>query len=214
MERRPLGAIDPNSVREAEAHTDSRRRQSHGEPDLLRSPQVDRERAAARRRETARRARETDGARAERCVRDCRLPNSNTQRRLFFFYRKKRKTNCTRYDVQRKWRHTYLAPSTHDTLGTQHTQPNTADTDIRTPLHTHSGLGRTERDKPSDGNTTTTTATSQPRKRSCMASAAAAFCEAAAGDNTSERGEVCAHVSRRGVCAYVAVCFRGAVYMH
>ncbi|CAM9930855.1 unnamed protein product, partial [Ectocarpus sp. 8 AP-2014] len=68
MNRLPLRSINPNSLRGAEAHTDSRCRQSYGERESLGSPQLDRVRAAARQRTAARRATETDGARAERCV--------------------------------------------------------------------------------------------------------------------------------------------------
>jgi len=71
MIRRPLGSIDPNSIRETELHTESRRRHSRGERESLHSPQLDRERDAARQRAAATRRRETDEARAERCVCDC-----------------------------------------------------------------------------------------------------------------------------------------------
>ena len=48
--RRPFGWIDPNSIRETELHTESRRRHSRGERESLHSPQLDRERDAARQR--------------------------------------------------------------------------------------------------------------------------------------------------------------------
>ena len=38
MIRRPLGSIDPNSIRETELHTESRRRHSRGERESLHSP--------------------------------------------------------------------------------------------------------------------------------------------------------------------------------
>ena len=63
MNRRPLGSIDPNSIRETELHTECRRRR---ERESLNSPQHDRERDAARQRAAATRRRETDEARAER----------------------------------------------------------------------------------------------------------------------------------------------------
>ena len=76
MNRRPLGSIDPNSIRETELHTECRRRR---ERESLYSPQHDRERDAARQRAAATRSRdaarqraaatrnrETDEARAER----------------------------------------------------------------------------------------------------------------------------------------------------
>ena len=50
MIRRPLGSTDPNSIRETELHTESRRRHSRGERETLHSPQLDRERDAARQR--------------------------------------------------------------------------------------------------------------------------------------------------------------------
>ena len=65
MIRRPLVSIDPNSIRETELHTESRRRHSRGERESLHSPQL-RERDAARQRAAATRRRETDEARAER----------------------------------------------------------------------------------------------------------------------------------------------------
>ena len=68
---RPFGSIGPNSIRETELHTESRRRHSRGEKESLHSPQLDRERDAARQRAAATRRRETDEARAERCVCDC-----------------------------------------------------------------------------------------------------------------------------------------------
>ena len=68
MIRRPLGSIDPNSIRETELHTESRRRHSRGERKSLHSPQLHREREAARQRAAATRRRETDEAWAERCV--------------------------------------------------------------------------------------------------------------------------------------------------
>ena len=63
MNRRPLGSIDPNSIRETELHTECRRRR---ERESLYSPQNDRDRDAARQRAAATRRRETDEARAER----------------------------------------------------------------------------------------------------------------------------------------------------
>ena len=63
MNRRPLGSIDHNSIREAELHTECRRRR---ERESLYSPQNDRDRDAARQRAAATRRRETDEARAER----------------------------------------------------------------------------------------------------------------------------------------------------
>ena len=63
MIRRPFGSIDPNSIRETELHTESRRRLSRGERESLHSPQLDRERDAARQRAAATRRRETDEAR-------------------------------------------------------------------------------------------------------------------------------------------------------
>ena len=68
MIRRPFGSIDPNSIRETELHTECRRRR---ERESLYSPQHDRERDAARQRAAATRTRETNEARAERCVCDC-----------------------------------------------------------------------------------------------------------------------------------------------
>ena len=50
MIRPPFGSIDPNSIRETELHTESRRRHSRGERESLHSPQLDRERDAARQR--------------------------------------------------------------------------------------------------------------------------------------------------------------------
>ena len=44
MIRRPLGSIDPNSIRETELHTESRSRHSRGEREFLHSPQLHRER--------------------------------------------------------------------------------------------------------------------------------------------------------------------------
>ena len=63
MNRRPLGSIDPNSIRETELHSECRRRR---ERESLYSPQHDRERDAARQRAAATRLRETNEARAER----------------------------------------------------------------------------------------------------------------------------------------------------
>ena len=63
MNRRPLGSIDPNSIRETELHTECRRRR---ERESLYSPQHDRDRDAARQRAAATHRRETDEARAER----------------------------------------------------------------------------------------------------------------------------------------------------
>ena len=68
MIRRPLGSIDPNLIRETELHTESRRGHSRGERESLHSPQIHRERDAARQRAAATRRRETDEAREERCV--------------------------------------------------------------------------------------------------------------------------------------------------
>ena len=68
---RRLRSIDPNSIRETELHTESRRRNSHGERESLHSPQLDRERDAARPGAAATRRRETDEAWAKRCVCDC-----------------------------------------------------------------------------------------------------------------------------------------------
>ena len=78
MIRRPLGSIDPNSIRETELRTESRRRHSRGERESLHSPQLHRERDAARQRAAATRRRETDEARAERCVCDCLRVSSRT----------------------------------------------------------------------------------------------------------------------------------------
>ena len=50
MIRRPFGSIDPNSIRETELHTESRRRHSRGEREPLHSPQLHREKDAARQR--------------------------------------------------------------------------------------------------------------------------------------------------------------------
>ena len=47
MIRRPFGSIDPNSIRETELHTESRRGHGRGERESLHSPQLDRERDAA-----------------------------------------------------------------------------------------------------------------------------------------------------------------------
>ena len=63
MNRRPLGSIDPNSIRQTELHTECRRRR---ETESLYSPHHDRERDAARQRAAATRTRETDESRAER----------------------------------------------------------------------------------------------------------------------------------------------------
>ena len=63
MDRRPLGSIDPNSIRETELHTECRRRRDR---ESLYSPRHDRERDAARQRAAATRRKETDEARAER----------------------------------------------------------------------------------------------------------------------------------------------------
>ena len=68
MIRRPLGSIDPNSIRETELHTESRCRHNRGERESLHRPQIHRERDAARQRAAATRRRDTDEARAERCV--------------------------------------------------------------------------------------------------------------------------------------------------
>ena len=53
MIRRPFGWIDPNSIRETELHKESRRRHRRGERESLHSPQLDRERDAARQRAAA-----------------------------------------------------------------------------------------------------------------------------------------------------------------
>ena len=53
MIRRPFGSIDPNSIRETELHKQSRRRHTRGERESLHSPQLDRERDAARQRAAA-----------------------------------------------------------------------------------------------------------------------------------------------------------------
>ena len=63
MNRRPLGSIDPNSIRETELHSECRRRR---ERESLYSPQHDRDRDAAPQRAAATRLRETNEARAER----------------------------------------------------------------------------------------------------------------------------------------------------
>ena len=63
INRRPLGSIDPNSIRETELHTECRRRRDR---ESLYSPQHDRERDAARQRAAATRRKEKDEARAER----------------------------------------------------------------------------------------------------------------------------------------------------
>ena len=51
--RRPFGWIDPNSIRETELHKESRLRHSRGGRESLHSPQLDRERDAARQRAAA-----------------------------------------------------------------------------------------------------------------------------------------------------------------
>ena len=48
-----FGSIDPNSIRETELHKESSRRHSRGERESLHSPQLDRERDAARQRVAA-----------------------------------------------------------------------------------------------------------------------------------------------------------------
>ena len=63
MNSRPLGPIDPNSIRETELHSECRRRR---EREFLYSPQHDRDCDAARQRAAATRLRETNEARAER----------------------------------------------------------------------------------------------------------------------------------------------------
>ena len=63
MNRRPLGSIDPNSIRQTELHSECRRRR---ERESLYSPQHDRDRDAAPQRAAAARLRETNEARAER----------------------------------------------------------------------------------------------------------------------------------------------------
>ena len=60
MNRRPLGSIDPNSIRETELHTESRRRHNRGERESTPRPRPHRERDAARQRAAATRRRETD----------------------------------------------------------------------------------------------------------------------------------------------------------
>ena len=62
MNRRPLGSIDPNSIRERASH----RVQTQTGEGVLYSPQHDRDRDAARQRAAATRRLETDEARAER----------------------------------------------------------------------------------------------------------------------------------------------------
>ena len=62
MIRRPLGSIDPNSIRETELHTESSRH-NPGERESLHRPQLHRERDAPRQRAAATRRRETDEAR-------------------------------------------------------------------------------------------------------------------------------------------------------
>ena len=66
MNRRPLGSIDPNSIRETELHTEFRRRHNRGERESTPRPGPHRKRDAARQRADATRRRETDVARAER----------------------------------------------------------------------------------------------------------------------------------------------------
>ena len=61
MIRRPLGSIDPNSIRETELHTESSRH-NRGERESLHRPQLHRERDAARQRAAATRRSETDEA--------------------------------------------------------------------------------------------------------------------------------------------------------
>ena len=78
MIRRPLGSIDPNSIRVSELHTECRRRHSRRVRESLHGPQPDRERDAVRQRAAATRRRETDEARAERCVCDCLRVSSRT----------------------------------------------------------------------------------------------------------------------------------------
>ena len=69
MNRRPLGSIDANSIRETELHTESRRRLNRGEREFTPRPRRHRERDAACQRAAATRRRETDEARAEGCGR-------------------------------------------------------------------------------------------------------------------------------------------------
>ena len=78
MIRRPLGSIDRNSIRQRELYTEYRCRHSRGEREYLHSPQLHRERDAARQRAAATRRRETDEARAEMCVCDCLRVSSRT----------------------------------------------------------------------------------------------------------------------------------------
>ena len=78
MIRRPLESIDPNSIRVSELYTECRRRHSRGVRESLHGPKPDRERDAARQRAAATRRRETDEARAERCVCDCLRVSSRT----------------------------------------------------------------------------------------------------------------------------------------
>ena len=66
MNRRPLGSIDPNSIRETELHTESRRGHNRRERESTPRPRPHRERDSARQRAAATRRRETDEARAER----------------------------------------------------------------------------------------------------------------------------------------------------
>ena len=66
VNRRPLGSIDPNLIRETELHTESRRRHNRGERESTPRPRPHRERDAAHQRAAATRRRETHEARAER----------------------------------------------------------------------------------------------------------------------------------------------------
>ena len=69
MNKRPLGSIDPNSIRETELHSECRRTR---ERESLYSPQHDRDRIAAPQRAAATRLREKNEARAERLRADRR----------------------------------------------------------------------------------------------------------------------------------------------
>ena len=66
MIRRPLGSIDPTSIRETEFQTESRCRHNRGERESTPRPRPHRERDAAHQRAAATRRRETHEARAER----------------------------------------------------------------------------------------------------------------------------------------------------
>ena len=98
MNRRPLGSIDPNSIRETELHTECRRRQ---ERESLYSPQHDRERDAARQRAAASRTRETDQARAER-LRANRQRNATRRQQETTQAREARCVSCARWLLRNK----------------------------------------------------------------------------------------------------------------